>query len=125
MRSYIELMSLRYSDKVKITLDLPADLPDKQIPPLLFTSLLENAFKHGISYRHPSYIDVALSVSENQVCFYIRNSKTDREPVSDPLTSGIGIENTRKRLDLLYGSGYLLNIENEMDYFSVTLKFPL
>jgi sensor histidine kinase YesM len=50
IRSYVELMWLRYSDEVKITLKVPEKLPDKSIPPLLFISLLDNAFKHGISY---------------------------------------------------------------------------
>ncbi len=56
IRNYIDLMSLRYSDKVKITYSIPDQLPDKSIPPLLFTSYVENAFKHGVSYEHSSYI---------------------------------------------------------------------
>lgn len=125
IQSYIELMRLRYSDKVKISLQLPDTLPDKQIPPLLFTSLLENAFKHGISYRKASFIDMVLSVSENQLCFSIRNGKSGQEKYPDQSASGIGIENTRKRLDLLFASNYTLDIEDETDQYTVTLKIPL
>ena len=58
IKSYIELMRLRFSDKVKINVEIPSEIPDKSIPPLLFTSLLENAFKHGISYNKESFINI-------------------------------------------------------------------
>ena len=125
IQSYIELMGLRYSDKVKITLQLPDELPDKQIPPLLFTSLLENAFKHGISYRTASCIDIVLSVSEKQMSFSICNGKSGHVNHQDQSASGIGIENTRKRLALLYASSYTLDIKDETDQYTVTLKIPL
>ncbi len=58
IQSYINLMKLRFSEKVKINLSIPDQLPDKSIPPFLFTSFVENAFKHGISYQNSSFIDI-------------------------------------------------------------------
>ncbi|HEY5469856.1 MAG TPA: histidine kinase [Bacteroidales bacterium] len=58
LESYIKLMKLRFNDRVKIVLNLPAVIPERTIPPFLFTSLIENAFKHGVSYREDSFIDI-------------------------------------------------------------------
>lgn len=75
IESYIELMRLRFSEKVKITVTIPTIVPDKTIPPLLFTSLLENAFKHGISYKSESFINLNLSFTDTSLIFNIENSK--------------------------------------------------
>jgi hypothetical protein len=122
IRSYVDLMKLRYSKKVKISLDLPLKIPDKSIPPLIFTSLLENAFKHGISYSTESFIDIELSVMGNLINFRIENSKIPQVEIN---TSGIGIENTRKRLDLLYGDNYSLEITDNGKVFIANLKIPV
>ena len=49
-------MQLRYTDKVRINLDLPSEVPDRQIPPLILITFIENAFKHGITYKHESFM---------------------------------------------------------------------
>jgi hypothetical protein len=61
LESYIKLMKLRFNERVKIVLNLPTIIPERTIPPFLFTSLIENAFKHGISYREESFIDIDLT----------------------------------------------------------------
>ncbi len=88
IKNYVDLMKLRYSDKVKITLDLPDQLPDKSIPPLLFTSFVENAFKHGISYQHSSFINITFSIDDDQLNFEVRNSNPGLTKKDEP--SGIG-----------------------------------
>lgn len=122
IKSYIELMRLRFTDKVVIDVDIPTVIPDKSIPPLLFTSLLENAFKHGISYDKESFIHVEISFTENQLTFGIENSNHSKKADGH---SGIGIENIRKRLDLLYDKAYSLDIVDDGGRFMVTLKIPL
>ena len=121
--SYVDLMKLRFTEKVRIQLQLPSVIPDKTIPPFLFISLIENAFKHGISYREESYIDIDLSAGENRLVLVVKNSKSGT--VSETEKSGIGIENTRKRLDLLYGSSYHLDIIDNKDSFIVNLSVPI
>lgn len=122
LKSYIDLMALRFTDNVKVKMNIPQALPDKVIPPLLFTSLIENAFKHGVSYKTPSYIDISLQVTDNQLSFIIKNSnhKKDTEP-----STGIGIKNTFDRLDLLFGKDYVMKIDENEDSFEVQLSIPV
>ncbi|HLN19445.1 MAG TPA: histidine kinase [Bacteroidales bacterium] len=123
IRSYVELMKLRYSKDVRITLSIPDEIPDRSIPPLLFISLLENAFKHGISYMKESFVQIELSFESNRMHLTIINSK-NTEKAKDPL-AGIGIENTRKRLDLLYKENYSLYITDREKIFITNLIIPL
>ena len=123
IRNYVDLMRLRFSDRVIIDLKLPSQLPNKTIPPLLFTSFLENAFKHGISYEHSSFINILFSVESHRLNFEVRNSIAANENKSED--SGIGIENSRKRLDLIYGDSYSLNIDDNNDEHCVRLSIPL
>jgi len=122
IQSYIELMRLRFTDKVNIEVDIPDDIPDKSIPPLLFTSLLENAFKHGISYNQTSFVKIVMSFSENRLNFTIENSNHPRDTEA---SSGIGIENTKKRLSLLYKDNFDLEILGEKEIYKVNLNIPL
>ncbi|MDA3890034.1 MAG: histidine kinase [Salinivirgaceae bacterium] len=123
INSYVNLMKLRFSEKVKIDLNFSEKIPDKLIPPMLFTSLIENAFKHGISYKEESFIQIDFLTTESRIVFEIRNKKT--ETANDSKHSGIGIENTKKRLDLLYGNNYQMDIIENNDDFMVNLTIPI
>ena len=78
VRHYVALMQLRYTDKVRITLNLPTEVPDCQIPPLILITFIENAFKHGVSYQHDSFIEVTVVVEDGQLRFSCRNSKSEK-----------------------------------------------
>lgn len=121
INNYIELMKLRYTDKVNIKLYLPEVVPTVQIPPLLFISFLENAFKHGISYQQDSYINFSLQVNEKEIECLIANSNCGQTSNEQ----GIGLDNVRKRLNLLYPDNYTLRINSSEDEFSVLLIIPL
>jgi two-component sensor histidine kinase len=123
LESYISLMKLRFNEKVRISLNLPAAIPEKSIPPFIFTSLIENAFKHGISYKDESFIDIDIVLDEERLLLVVKNSKTEKNKIEE--FSGIGIENTRKRLELLYGNNYHLDIIDSKDLFTVNLLIPL
>ena len=123
INSYIELMRLRFSEKVKINVHIPKEIPNKLIPPLLFTSLVENAFKHGISYSKDSFIIIDFSFLENNLVFEIQNSNHSKKSIEKG--SGIGIENTKKRLDLIYKDNYTLNVIENDEIYSVKLNIPL
>jgi LytS/YehU family sensor histidine kinase len=123
LESYINLMKLRFNDKVKITFNLPTSIPEKTIPPFIFTSLIENAFKHGISYKDESFINIDMTIGEEQLLLVVKNSKSENIQIND--FSGIGIDNTRKRLELLYGKNYHLDIIDNVDLFTVNLSIPL
>ena len=120
--SYVELMKLRFSDKVRINLHIPDKISEKSVPPMLFTSFVENAFKHGISYQAKSFIDISFANGSDKLSFVIRNSNPGMKKEEGP--PGIGIENSRKRLDLIYGDSYTLDIIETPDEFTVSLKIP-
>ena len=88
---------------------------------MLFITFVENAFKHGVSYRKESFIKVDISTTDDRVMFTCLNSKTDKEQDGD---GGVGLANTRQRLDLIYGSDYSLCINDEADTYQVTLDIP-
>ena len=123
IESYVNLMKLRFNEKVKILLSLPGIIPETSIPPFLFTSFIENAFKHGVSYKHESFIAIDLIVGKERLLFTVKNSKADKTRLNE--FSGIGIENARKRLALLYGNNYHLDIIDNEDLFTVNLSVPL
>ena len=122
IRTYITLMRLRYTDKVKIHVDLPHELPDKTVPPLMLISFIENAFKHGISYQHDSFIEIKMEVNKGQLHFTCHNSKADKP---NEEKGGIGLANVRQRLRLLYDSNFTLNIQDNPDTYNVELTIPL
>ena len=122
IRTYIKLMQLRYTDKVRIDLDLPAEVPDKTIPPLMLIPFIENAFKHGVSYKQESFIEVKISLEGGSLRFSCRNSKAD---VPNQEKGGVGLANVRKRLNLLYEHNYALRIQDNPDVYTVELTIPL
>ena len=106
IRNYIELMRIRLADNVTLETDFDIRSDSQtQVAPLLFISLIENAFKHGISPTKQSYIRIHFSEDKHSVTCDIRNSfhpKTE----ADKSGSGIGLEQVRKRLELLYPNRY-------------------
>ena len=112
MRNYVELMSLRLaSDRVHLKIDIPEDGMGYMVAPLLFITLIENAFKHGISPSEESFINISFRIAESDtlICT-IENSyfpKTD----NDRSGSGIGLANLRKRLNLIYPNRHILRTE--------------
>ncbi|MBQ9655504.1 MAG: histidine kinase [Prevotella sp.] len=122
IRHYVTLMRLRYTDKVKISVDLPAEAPDKLIPPLMLITFIENAFKHGISYQRESFISVKVGIEHERLRFECRNSKADKP---NQEKGGVGLANVKQRLNLLYGNNFTLNIQDEPDIYNVELNIPL
>ena len=125
IESYVALMKLRYSEKVDITIKIPEQIPDTEIPPLLFISFIENAFKHGVSYRNKSFVYFDLSTNQKTVDCIIRNSK-HRITTSDKKNySGIGMSNVKRSLELLYHNDYSLEINESETEYEVRLTVPL
>ena len=122
IRNYVTLMRLRYTDKVKISVDLPTEAPDKLVPPLMLITFIENAFKHGISYQHESFIDVKVGIEHERLRFQCRNSKADKP---NQEKGGVGLANVKQRLHLLYDNNFTLHIQDEPDIYNVELTIPL
>lgn len=122
IKNYVALMRLLLTDHVKINLELPWIYPSTHIPPLIYITFLENAFKHGISYSKESFINFTLKYDEQYIYSSIHNSN---HHVKSEVDSGIGLENVKKRLFLIYGDRYNLKITNTPSDFRVDLQIPI
>lgn len=125
LRNYVQLMSMRYNTgNVSISLDAPDVLPDSMLPPLLLVIFVENAFKHGISYRTKSFVEISLQPHADRLLFSCRNSRPEIKH-DENMKGGVGLSNVRRRLDLLFPNDYTLDIKEEEDTYTVKLEIPL
>jgi len=122
LNHYITLMRLRYTDCVEISADFSRATDNALVPPLLLVTFVENAFKHGISYRAASYIHVSAATDNGRLTFRCDNSA---HPKPSGTKRGIGLENVRKRLRLIYDTRFKLTISNKDGRFSVILEIPI
>lgn len=121
MKQYINLMKLRISDKTSVHANLPAINENYRITPLLFISLIENAFKHGVSAIQPSEIFFSLSTEGKMLRFFAENTNFPKSS-SDKSGSGIGLMNLKKRLELSYPGKYNFKAKVEGHLYSVLLE---
>lgn len=126
IRNYVELMRIRLPEQVKLETNITSgNVPGALIAPLLFISLIENAFKHGVSYTKPSFIRIHISPDgEGRMVCDITNSffpKSDQ----DKSGSGIGLSNLQKRMDLLYPGKFVLQCGREGDNYHALLRLTL
>lgn len=111
LNDYIQLMQLRLTDKVTVTVDTPSPLRDQPVAPMIFLPFVENAFKHGVSALDKSWIRVNIQQKENQLLMDVSNTLFVQKAPSLEVGNGIGLTNTRRRLDLLYPGQYHLAID--------------
>lgn len=125
VKTYVSVMRQRYpGDKVIVNYSYPEKVPNSlNIPPLMFITFVENAFKHGISYRKRTVIDISIDYSDDMISFTCVNSKPSAISESQP-AGGVGLENLKRRLDLLYGSGYTFECKETEQEYKVTLIIP-
>lgn len=124
VNNYIELMKKRYIDKVAIDFTYPDEYTDVTIPPTLFINLVENAFKHGISYVEESFVRCCMEVDAKKITFRVENSipKILNDLKTD---SGVGVESLRKRLDILYPNQYVYEVKCTENQYNVKLQIPI
>jgi len=126
MNHYIDLMKLRLSPKVELKINFPEKYADCNIPPLLFIPFIENAFKHGVSYREKSFIHISMEIAGDILSFTCENSLGNpANEKSIKKYSGIGLENVKKRLSLLFGENHNLEIGQSDNLFFVKLGINL
>ena len=124
MRNYIELMKLRCNEQTSVNYQLSTDSEQVEVAPLLFVSLIENAFKHGVSSGRPSAISIKLEQHQGQLTFICDNTNYPKND-KDRSGSGIGIENTRRRLELMYADRYEWEQTLEDNIYHVMIKLKL
>jgi hypothetical protein len=124
IRDYVALEKIRYGDQLKMTLEIKGDCTGKMISPLLLIPLVENSFKHGASKMlEQPWINLDITVDGLSLLFLISNSRPDVKVMDN--NRHIGLENVRKRLQLLYPGMYELNIEEGAKSFLVFMKIGL
>ena len=121
IQDYIDLEQMRFNDTLLVNFEAENCNDDTTIPPMLFLPFVENSFKHGKILNGKLRIDISFQCDQNQIDFSIKNSHEKREKSSN----GIGLDNIKKRLELLYKNNYRLDIsESEIEY-SVHLKLNM
>lgn len=122
--NYIELQRLRLDKSVRLEYYCPEDIPVMQISPMLLIPFVENAFKHGVNSEQKSHIKVEISVNNNEFQLSVVNNKVSvQQTISE--SNGLGIENTKHRLNLIYPSKHLLVIQDTEKQFTVSLYINL
>ncbi len=125
MNNYIDLMKLRMSNKISLKISFPENYDDINIPPLIFIPFIENAFKHGISYREKSFIDISMTTTKESILFRCANSIVKNREENESDHSGIGLENVSKRLNLLFPGKHEIKINKSDTAFEVLLQINL
>jgi two-component system LytT family sensor kinase len=125
LQSYIDLQQQRFGKKVKVNVSL--DVPDTamEIEPMLLIPFVENAFKHGTGLIEEAQIDIDLRAKNNVLQFIVRNKYNPASVEVKDKTSGIGLTNVKRRLNLLYGRNYSLLITEQSDWFVISLQLNL
>ncbi len=123
-RNYTELMSLRLSPKTVVEVDIDADHAGLMIAPLLFITLVENAFKHGASDRHEGFIRIRISIPRPRTVECRVENSVGKNPVESNRT-GIGIENLKKRLRLIYPDRHEYSYGEKEGIYSAVLSIRL
>jgi LytS/YehU family sensor histidine kinase len=119
IEDYIDLQRLRLGGKTKIYFNITGSIAQQKIAPLLIMTFVENVFKYGVSKQHESAIDISLRVADDTIIFMCVNPVFERKENIE--RTGIGIANTKKRLEQLYPGRHILNINNHNNQFRVVL----
>ncbi len=121
LQSYIDLQQQRFSEKLKLQVSLDVKENWHAIEPMLLIPFVENAFKHGTGIVQNPVIEIDLKAENGKLYFIVKNKFIDTETIKDK-TSGIGLVNVKRRLELLYGDRHYLSINKTGDWFIVSLQ---
>ena len=119
LRHYVSLVRIRYPGEIRIDLSLPADCGEAEVPPLVFASSVENAFKHGISYEAESFVSIEVACAHGRIVFRCSNSRHGAAT-----GGGIGVDNVRKRLELLYDEDFTYTVEATESRYDILMNLP-
>ena len=126
VKEYIALQKLRSDAQLDIQTKISGEIRDQQIAPLLLITFLENAFKHGVKGSSGNtFIKLDIKVEKNRLNFTVENNKGIIDEVNTGDHNGLGLENVKRQLELLYPGKHLLNIKDQPDRFSIALQLSL
>ena len=124
INNFIDIERLRFDDKVDSEMDITGNIEDVIVPPLLFLSFVENCFKHGMKENDNLRINMSFDISNNGYLeFTLVNSFNPKKTKDDSI--GIGNENAKRRLKLLFSNNYILDSKIEGENYKLFLKIPV
>jgi sensor histidine kinase YesM len=121
IKNYIELQQVRLTEKTTVSFSAEGLIDEKIVAPLVFIPFVENAFKYGISTKSNSHIDIKIEALENKIQFFSSNYIVPSEN-NRMENTGIGINNVKRRLELMYLGKYTLTNETKDNYYLVHLE---
>ena len=121
LENYIGIEQMRFSGRLDLSFQYSGDIPGKMIAPLLLLTLVENAFKHGIA-EEAGWITIDLKVTGNRLFLNVENSYPESSNVT---RGGIGLNNLKRRLELIYPHRYTLQFDRQSQIFKASLKLDL
>lgn len=125
LKNYVNLQRIRFEEDVDITLNISGETGNMEIDPMLLIPFVENAFKHGVGLVRDPLIDVQATIEDQELHFSVKNKRgPETEEDKDP-SSGIGLKNVRRRLELLYPKTHQLQIEQNENWYIVHLRLQL
>ena len=123
IKNYINLEKIRYGERLDVQMCVVNDVRGVQVPPLLFLPLVENAFKHGVSNAvEESWIHIDISLKKRVLMFKIENSLSLEKAEMNGFGNGLGLDNLRKRLEILYPDNFELKMLEEDESHLAVLK---
>jgi LytS/YehU family sensor histidine kinase len=125
VEDYLQLMQLRLTKQVQVVFDKQENFKNIEMAPMLFLPFIENAFKHGVSNVHPSYVYVGIYQMDNTLQIEVRNSVFEEKTEDLEESNGIGLVNTERRLNLIYPHKHELKVENNKADKEFTVKLKL
>lgn len=124
LQNYLDVEQLRFGQRLSVSFNMEGLMEEVNIPPMILILFIENSFKHGVKNTISKiYIDISLKVENGFLFFHIENPLPDAGLSSE--NAGIGLKNGRRRLDLLYGKDYSLDVLVKDRTFLVSLKIPV
>jgi len=124
LKDYIELQGLRLTEKTHVKYEVFGDFQSLTIAPRILIPFIDNAFKYGVSNRYESEINIRFEFLQKNMFFTIQNAIHPNGGESLE-SSGVGLENARRRLELLYPGNYILKITKTPESYHVLLKIEL
>lgn len=121
LENYVELQRIRFEEDVDIRLNIEGDIAGQLIEPMLMIPFVENAFKHGVGLVANPVIDIDLKFNEKEMTFRVRNKITPETQADKDNSSGIGLQNVRRRLELLYPEAHRLELKRTDEWFVAEL----
>jgi two-component system LytT family sensor kinase len=127
LENYISLQRIRFEEDVEIKLEIIGNPGSNYIEPMILIPFVENAFKHGVGLLNDAIIDIRIEIENEKFSFHVRNKIAPELREEKDFSSGIGLKNVKRRLELLYPFTHKLDIQEKDNWFAVklVLKLPM